>query len=118
VAPSGWYQRRRSVGRLGEDIAAFVLRRHGITVAGRNLRVGRGEIDLLAADRGEPLVAEVKTLVTTAPGDDPAEAFTAQKEAQVRKLAARLRPPVRRIDLLSVSVRPDGVRVRWTPRIG
>jgi len=44
-----------------EDIAALHLERQGCEILGRNVRVGRAEIDLLARDGDVIIVAEVRT---------------------------------------------------------
>jgi putative endonuclease len=52
---------RRGLGRRGEQVAAEHLRRAGCVVLARNVRIRRGEIDLVVRD-GEALVfVEVKT---------------------------------------------------------
>lgn len=82
----------------------------------RNPRQGRGEIDLLARLGGEVVAVEVKT--RRAGGNmDPAEAFDLAKAARVRKVAAGLRPPAFRVDLVTVVVGDDGVTIRWVPRV-
>lgn len=49
-----------AVGVAGECMAEGLLRLHGLTIRGRRVRCGRGEIDLVAQD-GETLVfVEVK----------------------------------------------------------
>lgn len=51
----------RSLGRRGERAAARFLRRQGLRILVRNVRLGRDEIDLVALD-GESLVfVEVKS---------------------------------------------------------
>ena len=54
---------RRSLGAEGERIAADFLRTSGYEIRGRNLRVGRDEIDILAFDPVDSVLvfAEVKT---------------------------------------------------------
>ncbi len=80
----------------------------------RNPRKGRGEIDLLVRFDRQLAAVEVKTRLGEA-GMDPAEAFTPEKAAQVRRLAANLRPPAYRVDLVAVTVGREGVAVRWVP---
>ncbi len=81
----------------------------------RNVTAGRGEIDLVVRIDGEVAAVEVKT--ASAGACDPLESFTAAKEARVRRTAAALTPPVRRLDLVTVVVGPDGVAFRWLPRV-
>jgi putative endonuclease len=48
-------------GADGEDIAASHLERMGWRILGRNVRIGRGELDIIAADGGELVIVEVRT---------------------------------------------------------
>ena len=104
---------RTRVARWGEALAADFLRRRGARVLGRNLRHGRGEIDLLVAFGSRRVAVEVKTRV----GDpaDPVEAFDAHKARRVRTAANAIAGPGTRVDLVAVSVGADGVQVRWVP---
>lgn len=54
---------RSSLGRRGERAAARFLKRKGYRIIGRNVRLRRGEIDLiaLAPDRRTIVIVEVKT---------------------------------------------------------
>ena len=51
----------RELGRLGEDLAARHLTSLGWTVLERNVRVPRGEIDLVAREGDELVLVEVRT---------------------------------------------------------
>ncbi len=50
--------RAQRIGRAAEDAAALALEREGMTILGRNVRIGRLEIDILA--RQGPVVAVVE----------------------------------------------------------
>jgi putative endonuclease len=52
---------RRTVGRLGEDLAAQHLTRLGFTTVARNVRTRHGEIDLIVFDGRILAFVEVKT---------------------------------------------------------
>jgi putative endonuclease len=52
---------RRALGRRGEQLAAEHLRRRGCVVLARNVRVGRGEIDVIVRDGDALAFVEVKT---------------------------------------------------------
>jgi len=49
------------VGRVGERAAARYLRRRGLRLIARNVRVARGEIDLIAMEGRTLVFVEVKT---------------------------------------------------------
>ncbi len=82
---------------------------------GRNVRVGRGEIDLHVRIDGEVTAVEVKTRADT--GLDPVYGLDDAKLAQVRDLAASLRPAARRVDFIGVTVGRAGVDIHWLPRV-
>jgi putative endonuclease len=79
------------LGRHGEDVATAYLTELGWRVLARNWRPAdrtlRGELDLVAADRSQLVVCEVKTRSGAGAGL-PAEAVTRRKLAQLRRLAA------------------------------
>lgn len=77
----------------------------------RNVRVGRGEIDLLAVDGSERIAVEVKSRFRS--DLDPMENFTEEKAAQVRALALSLRPRVHRVDFVGVAMTRGDVVIRW-----
>jgi len=83
-------------------------------VIARNVRVRRGEIDLIAVHRRRRVVVEVKTVV--AAGSDPVrpeDAFTAAKARTVRRLANQLDPRALRVDLVAITLIESGARIRW-----
>lgn len=90
------------------------LCRRGARLVHRNRRVGRDELDLVVRwpDRSWS-VAEVKTRINA----EPIEAFDDLKATRIRRAAAKLRPPVARIDFCGVRVMADGIEVHWVPRI-
>ncbi len=102
------------MARWGERLAARHLEARGYTIGATNVRVGRAELDIVAVDpRGTAVVVEVKTIVARHPDDDPLTRADAEKLAVVRRAAARLEPPARRVDVVGVTIRRDGVAVRW-----
>jgi putative endonuclease len=77
---------RQNLGRRAEQAAAEHFERAGWRVLGRNVRIGRGEIDIIMR-RGSTLVfAEVKARATTVCGS-PEDAVDARKRRQVARLA-------------------------------
>ena len=73
-------------GRGGEDEAARFLEGHGLTVVARNVRVGGGEIDLVAGDGGTVVFVEVKWRRDASRGA-PAEAVTPFKRRKILSAA-------------------------------
>ena len=79
---------RERAARCGEAIAEQFCLLRGYTVVDRNAREGRGELDLVAIDRGTVVFVEVKF---RAAGDrgGPLDAVTAKKRADPTRAAAR-----------------------------
>ena len=77
---------RQQFGRAAEAEAASYLAERGWTLLGRNVRIGRGELDLIA--RRGPVLAfvEVKARRSAACGA-PEDAVDARKRRQVARLA-------------------------------
>ncbi len=77
---------RQHFGRAAEEAAARYLIRHGWRLLGRNVRIGRGELDIVA--RRGPVLAfvEVKARRTRTCGA-PEDAVGALKRRQVARLA-------------------------------
>jgi Holliday junction resolvase-like predicted endonuclease len=79
-----------------------------VNVLDRNVAVDNGELDLIIVVRKLRVAVEVKS----ASGDvDPIVHFDADKRSQVRQLARKT--SCRRIDLVLVWYRADGVWIRW-----
>lgn len=79
---------RRLRGRAGEDAAAEALAARGYRVLVRNIRLGRGEIDLVCEHDGDIVFVEVKARRGAGFGT-PAEAVTLRKQRALLSLAAR-----------------------------
>ena len=79
---------RQRLGKEAEAAAERLLRQKGYRILDRNVRVGRGELDIVARV-GETLIfVEVKARRTNRYGG-VSYAVTAQKERQLIQLAAR-----------------------------
>jgi putative endonuclease len=91
-------------------VASRFLSDHGLEIVARNVGVGRGEVDLLAIDRGTRVVVEVRTV--TGPGD-PIDAVGPAKRRRVTVLAGRI--GAGRVDFIGVGLAPAGVVVHWVP---
>ena len=116
--PAGPPHSRRT-GRMAEHLAARFLEEKGHRVLARNVRVGRGEIDILALIDGERTVVEVRSRWGVGREDppDPLDAFDENKARQVRKLAKSPAVGAGRVDLIAVGFHDRGVGILWLPRV-
>jgi putative endonuclease len=81
---------RAGRGRDAEALVAAELERRGWRVVARNLRAGRGEIDIVALCAGVLRVVEVRSRASRSAGD-PVESVGAAKRRMIaRTLAAAL----------------------------
>lgn len=79
--------RESTLGAKGERLAARHLRRKcGMAIVGRGVRLGKGELDLVAIDGDILVVVEVKTRRSHDAGH-PAEAVDDRKQRQLSQLA-------------------------------
>jgi putative endonuclease len=117
------------LGPRGEGVAALFLRRQGLSVVARNVRVASGEIDLVALDGPQVVFVEVKSR-TVSRGDERTglERIDRKKRASLRRACGLLRKslPGRyesyRIDGVSVEFRRGRLghsvgEVRWYPSL-
>ena len=74
------------LGKRGEEIAQKYLRRKKYKIITKRFRLHRGEIDVIASDRGTLVFIEVKTRSPGALGL-PEESVNAKKQHQIRKIA-------------------------------
>ncbi|MEZ0396911.1 MAG: YraN family protein [Anaerolineales bacterium] len=104
--------RRQRLGRRGEVIAAAYLQARGYTILARNLRCGRGEIDLVATRDGLLVFVEVRTR-SSAAFAHPEETVTRRKQARLLAAAeAYLQehpesPETWQFDLIAIEGHPD-----------
>ena len=115
---------KRSFGHVGENSAALYLESHGFEIVGKNVYVGKCEIDIIAKNSDLIVFAEVKTRRQVpdkhSPYGRPATAvnFTKRKnmiDAAVRyihenkEFCSELQP---RIDIIEVYVDPESSAYR------
>ena len=125
MSPRGWMRRviewfhwrrffpgpSRSLGNDGETLAERHLRGLGYQILGRQVRLARGEIDLIARE-GETIVfIEVKTRRSNRHGS-PVEAVTPTKQQQLSRLALMW---LKQHQSLHRSARFDVIGVLWPP---
>jgi putative endonuclease len=119
--------RRRALGRLGEELAAAHVRGLGFSILARNVRTRHGEIDLIAFDGSALVFVEVKTRCVHArqrpirPDQEPLANLGARQRARLRRLAAawlrderrtRPRASMLRFDAVGVIVDGSGALLR------
>ena len=80
---------------------------------GRNVRAGRGEIDLLVRMDSTLVAVEVKTRL----GADPRPAYTVEKSEHVWETVRRLSPRPQRVDLVAIELSAEGAAIRWIPGV-
>jgi putative endonuclease len=84
---------RRTIGRLGEDLAASHLTRLGFSTLARNVRTRHGEIDLIVFDGKALVFVEVKTRSAgfggrpVRPDQEPLPWLRPRQRARLRRLA-------------------------------
>jgi putative endonuclease len=78
--------RHLAVGRAGEDAAEALLRAKGLRVLGRNVTLGKLELDLVCEEGDTLVFVEVKTRAEGSLAS-PAEALTPQKRGRLVRAA-------------------------------
>lgn len=78
---------RQVLGRTGEQAAVEALQARGYRILERNVRLRRGELDVIAEEAGALVFVEVKARRSMTHGT-PGEAVTARKQRVLRALAA------------------------------
>jgi putative endonuclease len=107
--------RRRALGRRGEDLAAAHLAGLGYEILGRNVRTRFGELDIVARDGATLVFVEVRSRRGDHLGS-PEESVDARKREKLVSLAeaylATLDEPLPncRIDVVVVEFRGEDVR--------
>jgi putative endonuclease len=108
----------RTFGKRGESEAVRFLRRQGYRIVDRNIRLGRGEIDLIAYDGNVLVFIEVKARRTDRFGGS-LFAVDSRKQAQLSRLAERylvrrrLRDCICRFDVVLIQGSADrGLDIR------
>jgi len=79
-------RRAHALGQCGEEAALEYLRRKKYEILQRGFRFHRGEIDIIARDRGSLVFIEVKTRQKWEHGL-PEESVTPAKQRQIRRIA-------------------------------
>lgn len=79
------------LGRFGEDVATSFLKRQGYKIVGRNVKLGRHELDIIAEDKDFIVFIEVKTRSCIHPESssygNPGRAVTHKKRTDTLRAA-------------------------------
>jgi Holliday junction resolvase-like predicted endonuclease len=108
---------KRATGTQGEDIAAQLLKASGYEIIGRNVRIGRSEIDIVASIGGTLVFVEVRARHGDAMGM-PEESLSRSKQTHMVTAAQRYlaehgdRVTDWRIDLVAIDLGPNGKPTR------
>lgn len=74
------------LGELGEEMAVDYLSKKGYTILERNYRYDRAEVDIIAQDKEQIVIVEVKTRTSSFFGD-PQDFVSRRKIKQLVKVA-------------------------------
>jgi putative endonuclease len=109
---------KKTIGRFGEDLAADFLLKRGYAIIDRNIKIGHGEIDLIASKQSELVFVEVKTIASQKMG--PADEALKHRQIKILKKTIscycqinRLNQLKTRLDFISVDID----RLRKTAKI-
>jgi len=114
VIPWPWRRRPKPVGAQGEDLATKFLQREGYAILQRNVRLGRGEIDIVAREGDTIVFVEVKTLRKSSEIFRPEDNVTHDKQRHLIAAAKWYMTQHRnalayyRFDVVSVVLPEDG----------
>lgn len=109
--------RRRALGRRGEELVARDLRRRGYSLLARNVRTRDGEIDLIALDGRALVFVEVKTRCiashqrTIREDQDPLRGLGVHQRRRLRRIAATWLREHRRERPRAEAIRFDAIGV-------
>ncbi len=98
---------RKSLGKMGEELASYYLKNKGYTEIKRNLKLFCGEIDLLMKDGADLVICEVKTKSSDKFGlpQEEVDYFKKKKLIQLSKALWQIYPNHSiRIDVIAVDV--------------
>ena len=110
--------RRRVLGRRGEDLAVTYLQKQGYKLIMRNYRCLWGEIDLIARDKGTLVFVEIKTRTSSEFGR-PHEAVDRAKQRKLTQVATAYlaerhvgEDVPARFDVVAIHLAPSGPQIQ------
>jgi len=108
-------QDKKISGNLGEDLAARYLRKNGFKILKRNFQNKIGEIDILARNKSDIVIVEVKTKSGSDFGEgyEMVNYFKRKKLLQLAKsLQINYPKATIRIDVVSVGLNQDPPEIK------
>jgi putative endonuclease len=105
--------KRIDVGKLGEKLAADLLKKRGYKIIETNYRCPRGEIDIIARHNKSLVFIEVRSKTSLEFGT-PEESITAVKRERIRTAARHYLqtheglPEQWQIDVVAIELTPEG----------
>lgn len=108
-------ENKKTTGKLGEDLAVKFLKKNRFKILGRNLSNHIGEIDILARQKDDIVIVEVKTKSTRSFGEG-FEMVNYFKRKKLLTLARELQKEYSgktiRIDIVSIDLteEPAGIK--------
>lgn len=113
----------KKTGSHGESIAAELLHKNGYSIVERNVRIGRGELDIVACRDGVYHFVEVKTRTGIVYGS-AVESLTRSKVSRLSKLAQAYMKGIGSpncqfsVDLIAIDIDGDGlIESNWIKNI-
>ncbi len=109
------YEMQR-VGKQGEEIAEKYLKKQGYKILNKNFRCKQGEIDLIASDKNEIVIIEVKTRTSNTYGN-PADAVDIRKQRHIYNAAQyylyknKLETKQIRIDVIEIYIEGKKIKI-------
>lgn len=104
------------IGRQGEEIARNYLKKQGYKILERNFHCKQGEIDIIARDKKEIVIIEVKTRTSKSYGE-AAEAVDIRKQKHIYHTAQyylykkKLEKEAVRIDVIEIYIEKAETRI-------
>lgn len=112
----------QKIGKYGEDEAEKYLRQKGYKILERNFNCKRGEIDIIALDKGEIVFIEIKARASLKYGL-PSESVTKYKLKHIYKTAEyylytrKLQHQSARIDVIEVYIKNNQVEINHLKQV-
>ena len=114
--------KKHEIGKKGEKIAEKYLKEHGYKILEKNFLCLRGEIDIIALDKKEIVIIEVKTRTNNKYGA-PAEAVDFRKQKHIYNAAeyylycTKRENECVRFDVIEIFMKESGIQVNHIKKV-